>query len=341
MVIRPRRTTKLSWITLTMGARPFNDTEGRYCHFVGRWPDTCRVDATWAIEVSTCDADDPPVAWPGPRGFWDRYIAQNDLWYRNSAGQRVRGWGTNPARWATDLGRRGSSPWPRVIRECRNLAVGNGAIPHFDDIGIRPWRSDYPHPERWRANVLTFPDELPGPVSFSAIKAYFTPPELVRKFKPESIVKMEGVRWRRFQHRGWSGPPEDPYTWQEWFCGDGRGRIYNVCQMLILGFRPLLEATVDLAWSQARQDAYALMVVATVCLVDGAMLAYHGLKGWDKPIWTRAHEKAWRLDAPIGPAELTTKGIWVREFRNGRVTVNPTARPAGNVAAHSASIMVK
>lgn len=325
----------------TMGTRPFTDTEGRYCHFVGRKPDIAREDATWAIEISTRDADDPHVPYPGPRRFWDDYIAANDLWYRNAKGQRVHGWGTNPSRWATDLARTGSSPWPRVIRECSNLAVERGAILHFDDIGIRPWSTGYPYPDWWRANVLTFPDELPGPVSISAIKAYFTPEELVRKFKPGTIVKMEGVRWKRFKRTGWSGPPEDPFTWQEWFCGDGRKRIYNVQQFLQWGYRPLLEATVDLAWCQARQDAYALMVVATVCLADCAMLAYHGLKGWDKPIWTRAHEKAWRLDAPTGPAELTPMGFWVREFRNGRVTVNPTARPAGNVAAHSASIVVR
>lgn len=322
-----------------------SDPEGRYRVFYGRKPVVAAPDALTFNCVSPADAHDPPEPWP-PTQTWDNFVKHHDAYIRRSNGARVQGWGPRGNnRWAVNLGL--PLPWGEISAEIQRAAreINHVAGIHYDSISIRPpWMracEGLYEPAAYEAHAHVIAAAAVHPASGAGVHAYYSPMTILEHL---SHVKCEGFRfYPRFwtSGDGWSGTQGERKTWETYWTGAQTPRQYGMQELEAAGKVVVVEAVCADSWGRERKDAYALMAVATACLGEKILLAFHGEFPDVSPVWTKAHEKAWRLDAPTGPAEQTPHGTWVREFQNGIVTVNPTARPAGNVAAHSASIMVR
>lgn len=321
-----------------------NDPEGRYRVFYGRKPAQAASDALTFNCVSTGDAHDPPEQWP-PTQTWDRFVKEHNAYMRRSNGTRIQGWGPpGNKRYAVNLGL--PLPWGSISTEIQRMAreVNHVAGIHYDSISIRPpWMqacAGLYDPTNYEANSHRIAAAATPPASGGGVHMYYSPLTLLSHMQ---YVKCEGFRfYPRFwtSSDGWSGTHGEQKTWETYWSGAQTPRQYGIQELEAAGKVVVIEAVCADSWGRIRRDAYALMAVATVCLATRSLLAFHGEFPNVSPVWTKAHEKAWQLTDPTGPAEQTSKGTWVREFQNGIVTVNPTARPVGNVAANSASIVV-
>ena len=132
-------------------------------------------------------------------------------------------------------------------------------------------------------------------------------------------------------------------TWETWWAGAEMGDVtyYGIQKLESEGLIPLIEAIYEPLWSPEKLAAYALQAVVTACLANSALLAFRCDRDFTTPIWTAAHQKAWDLGEPDGPTMyVSSVGVWTRSFEHGRVVMNPTAKPFGNCAAHSAQIVL-
>lgn len=323
----------------SMGTR-LDDPEGRYRVVYGQQPTRCAEGALVFNELSIQDAEQPPVAWQ-PRKTWDNIVGDANAWLRRAGGYMIHGWGQpGNNRFAVNLG--ANLPWPTIVAECQRRAreANRADGIHMDDLAVRSHfdpKGKWHDRDKWRVNVEQMVGPVTGPSSCSGWKEFYTPLDLLRRF---SYVKMEGFRFApRFAgSEGWSGPASDRFTWETWW--GGRDGFYGIRILESFGITPVIEASYDPRWSKKKRDAYALISVVTACLADRALLAYHEAKKWDEPVWTDAHEKAWRLRGANRPC-YKNGPVWCREFYNGHVVMNPTTRAVGNCAAHSGMIVLE
>ncbi len=326
-----------------MGAvRSIRDGVGHYRLFVGKMPLACAPDALMFNELSVLDADDPPLT-HDPRATWDRFVAQHDAWMRRRDGSRIHGWGqVGNGRWAVDLSK--PLPWADAIRECETKVRAKGASGlHLDAIMHRPFwaRCDGCHdPDAYSRNAHALAEATSSPSMGGGPNEYYSPLSMISHF---DYVKLEGFRFHPTCFTpgdGWSGEGA-PKTWHTWWEGRPDPRQYGIVELEAQGIVPVIQALYDPAWDDEKIRRYTTIAVATACLAERALVAVHEQRGGVcDPIWTGAHDLAWSLRDPLGPAEKTPSGTWRRRFSNGVVSVNPQGFAVGPIEPHSARIDV-
>jgi len=324
------------------GSSGIADPEGKYRMIIGVRGTPCAPDCLRLSQNAVQDANDPPSKWE-PARTWDQFVAANNLWMRDSRGNRYIGWGHKAGRYVVDLSR--LADWERVVCDMLVAArrVGYDGI-QLDDaheqlflgFGVPPgcW-----NPRAWRDNVRKIVRAGAGPKNAMSgwWKVGYTTPE---SFRGYGYTKIEGFRFApRFWNRGWGGPPENPKTWDTYWGGDAQH--LGIMGLEEMGCVPLIEAQYDPAWKAADYRDYSLMAVVTACLADKALLAFHEDHLWTTPVWTDAHEQAWRLGNPTAGARLRKTGAWARPFEHGHVVLNPTDTDVVECPAHSGRVVVK
>jgi len=320
-----------------LGGNP--ETSGPYTLLYGNKPKTCALGVTRFVQLSVQDATDPADKWE-PRKTWDEFVAKHDLWMRDDKGNKIHGWGkADNGRYVVDLSK--STDWPSIITECEAKARKAGASGiAYDDLSVRCFFSaaDGRYGKAaWHRNALRIATASAQPNSISGWKEFYTPMELLWSF---TYAKMEGFRFAPdFGGKGWSGPAGAPFTWDTWWHGVRIPELYGIRRLQAAGIIPVIEACVDPGWSNDAQDRYARMAVVTACLAD-CYVALHEQYQWDEPWLTPWHDDAAKLGDPEGEHIERPSGVWVRNYENGRVLLNPTDHEVKGLRAHDAKIVV-
>jgi len=319
------------------GGNAISDSRGRYRLFIGSKPRTCAEDAKWLIELCTCDAHDPVQTW-APRKTWDAFVRDYDLYLYNAKGKRVGGW--SAGRYAVDY--RKPANYRGTIAKCQAEARERSAAGiYLDEISVKPfWGKNYSAEDLalWKVRVMDMARALNEPTGGGGWTASYSPCDLLaRVCKP--YVKHEGFRFYPRFGGDWARPGNKQSTWGTWWDNRSSLPVYGIRQMEAWGFTPIIQAIYDQKWSDEKIQAYALVAVVTGCLADRALVALMP-KGESVPTWTPAHDKAMKLGEPTGVALEPKDGIWTRMYQKGHVAMNSTGKPFGNVAAHSAMIVV-
>ncbi len=330
----------------SMGKK-LDDQAGRYRLIYGEQPTACAAEALRFVHLSVQDACYPPSKWD-PRRSWDRFVYDNDLWMRDSAGGLIQGWGHHGnSRYVVDLGKEG--PWAETVGLCEHIArtMCKASGLHLDDVSKRCFfsaaqgRHDRASYER---NAYAIARVTTQPTSRSGWKLFYTPLAMLRAAGVGAFIKMEGFRFAPWaQGQGWSGPPEKPFTWYDWWSSPGspgREGLYGIQHLEAAGLTPVIEAQYSETWDAETRERYAMIAVVTACLAERALVAVHEEYVWSDPYWSRAHNLALQLGEPIAPAKLRPKGTWARRFENGNVVMNPTDTDVRGVPPHSAAIRI-